>query len=46
MKTATITIQIGSSDAPFSPEDAQELLDRIVDIVNDEAYVAAAYVNP
>lgn len=45
MTTATITIQIGDADAPLIGMAAWDELGRIVDIINDEAYVLTAEID-
>jgi hypothetical protein len=46
MRTATITIQIDTSDAPMSEADAADALAHVVDSLADITYVSSAYLNP
>lgn len=46
MRTATITIQIDTSDAPMSEADALAVLGEVVDALADVTYVSSATLNP
>jgi hypothetical protein len=46
MRTATITIQIDTSDAPMSEADAADVLAHVVDTLSDITYVSSAFLNP